>query len=639
MTKQPRQFGTWSSLISAKMVATGARLGDVQWDTTGETRVETLGETLVWLESREGRSMLLAQSGTDAPRELNGPEISVKGRVGYGGGAFTVMKGVVYFAGSKGRLYRVALDGGKPRPITPDFGAAAAPRVSADGKWIVYAHTYNHVDGLALVDTNGEHWPRKLAFGTDFVMQPTWHPGGKYLAYITWNHPQMPWDGTRLNVATLGYDHADVPFIQGVDVITGDTNTAIFQPEFSPDGRYLSYISNATGFGQIYLYDIHNGTHTQLTDTPAEHLIPAWVQGMRMMAWQPEGQGFYFLRNTRGFYSLHHYNIQHATETPITALEQYTHMEQLSVSQSGQVALIAAASQISPRVITYHPETPNTSARIHSRAGLENIATSALSKVEAITWQGHDGDDVHGLYYPPTHERYEGVGAPPLIVIVHGGPTSQKTADYESEAQFFATRGFAVLYPNHRGSTGYGKPYMDKLRGNWGVYDVEDSATGAQHLVKQGLADASRLVIMGGSAGGFTTLQSLVDKPGFYKAGICRYGIGNQFMLVMDTHKFEERYSETLLGALPDAAETYRARSPLFHVDKISDPVLIFQGEDDVVVPKNQSDSMVASLQARGIPHEYHVYAGEGHGFQKAETLTDYYNRIMAFLMQYVLYA
>ena len=275
---------------------------------------------------------------------------------------------------------------------------------------------------------------------------------------------------------------------------------------------------------------------------------------------------------------------------------------------------------------------------VHKRAGTESVPPSQLAEVKAISWKGHDGETAYGLYYAPSSETHSGIGKPPLIVYVHGGPTSQVTAGYSGAAQFFATRGYAMLMVNYRGSTGYGRAYMNKLRASWGVYDVEDSASGAAYLAAEGLADASKLVILGGSAGGFTVLQSLVEKPGFYKAGVCLFGVSNQFGLAMETHKFEERYTDSLLGPLPEAAALYRARSPLFHAEKIVDPIIVFQGEDDKVVPRNQSDSIVESLKARHVPHEYHVYAGEGHGWRKPETIEHYYTTALKFLKQYVLF-
>jgi len=250
-----------------------------------------------------------------------------------------------------------------------------------------------------------------------------------------------------------------------------------------------------------------------------------------------------------------------------------------------------------------------------------------------------DGEPVHGLFFPPHNPSFEATGEPPLIVNIHGGPTSQVRAFFNPKAQFFATRGYAFLEVNYRGSTGYGRSYWQALNGAWGVYDVEDALSGARHLADQGLVDGTRLVIMGGSAGGFTVLQSLVDHPGSYKAGVCMYGVANQFTLAAETHKFEARYSDKLLGPLPEAADLYRARSPIFHADKIQDPIIVFQGEDDKVVPQTQSDEIVASLERRNVPHEYHLYAGEGHGFRKTETIEHFYNAVERFLKQYVIFA
>lgn len=610
--KQQKLYGTWSSPISAKTISNVLRLPDVQWD----------GDTLLWLEGRGSQNVIVAQTGNDAPRDLT--DSPVKARVGYGGGDFTVANGIVYFVGGGGRLYKQPADSGGTRPLTPAFGDTASPRISPDGRWIVYVHSYENTDGLALVGTDGKMWPRKLAYGTDFVMQPAWHPDSNRIAYIAWNHPNMPWDGTELRLLTLASESSET--------IAGDQNTAIFQPEFSPDGRYLSYISDQSEWGQLYLYNLETGTHTQITDVPAEHATPAWNQGLRMYGWSSDS--IYYIRKEQSNASIFRYHLADKIHTRLD-LPDYTYFEQISVRSDGTLAMIASSSQIPRRVIT---RSPSGEVRIYRRSMYEQIPKDYLAEGQSIAWKGHDGEDVYGMYYPPTNPRYESEGLPPLIVEIHGGPTSQRMTRFEPETQFFTSRGFAFLSVNHRGSTGYGREYMLKLRGNWGYYDVEDAASGAQHLVSQGVADAKKLVIIGGSAGGFTVLQSLVDKPGFFRAAICLYGVSNQFMLVEDTHKFEERYSDSLLGPLPQAADLYRARSPLYNAEKIVDPVIIFQGEDDKVVPRNQSDSIVASLKARGVPHEYHIYSGEGHGFRKPETIEHYTKAVVEFLKRYVIY-
>jgi len=650
MRKQIRPYGTWTSPLSPKALAGNLRLNDVQWDSESDA--------LVWLEGRGAQGVLVVQQGGDAPHDLTS-DLSVRARVGYGGGDFTVSHGYVYFAGPNGRLYKQAISGGAAKPITPAFGAAASPRVSPDGRWLTYIHTYERTDGLAMVDSNGEMWPAKMAFGTDFVMQPAWHPQGKYFAYVAWNHPQMPWDGTELHLISMDYDPNGTPGILANQVIAGSTTNAIFQPEFSPDGRYLAYISDSTGWGQLYVYDLESKTHTVLTEEEAEHGAPAWGQGMRTFGWAYDSHCLYFLRNQQGVFGLWRYNMHKQEESRLSGLEDYSYFSQIAVSpRHNALALIAGSSRIPSRIISYVPDSmalpetisPNTPSiqvvvdepeggvKILRRSSTENLLPGQLSEAKPITWTGHDDETVHGLYYAPTSDQYEGEGLPPLIVSVHGGPTGQTMTSYSGAAQFFASRGYAYLEVNYRGSTGYGKAYMNKLLASWGVYDVEDAASGAAHLAKEGLADPTKLVILGGSAGGFTVLQSLIDKQKFYKAGVCLYGVSNQFLLAMETHKFEERYLDSILGPLPQASELYRERSPYFHANKIIDPIIVFQGEDDEVVPRNQSDSIVASLKARNIPHEYHVYAGEGHGWRKVETIEDYYTRVLKFLQQYVVF-
>lgn len=623
-----RAYGTWESAIDGASIASVVSLRDVQWNDSDDT--------VVWWESRGKLGVLLAQTGVDAPRDLTDRRLNVSGRVGYGGGAFTVGGGKVVFA-AEGRLYSQSLAGGAARAITPKFGNYASPALSADGRWLACAHNYEGLDGIILVDADGEAFPRKLAYGTDFVMQPTWHPSGDQLAFIAWNHPQMPWNGSELRIAALATEASGSPYAQNILTLTGDAETAIFQPEFSPDGRYLAYISDASGWSQLYVYDLEAQAHRQLTAVEAEHGTPAWAQGLRTYGWSGEGDSLVCIENSRGFSSLIRVEVESGKSAGIAGWEAYSDLEQVAVSpRSGAVAAIASSSLIPPRIVSIDRQGR---ALTHRRRGAENLPVDEQSPAQAITWTCDDGEQAHGLFYPPALKDEMPVGAPPLIVNVHGGPTSQRRAGYYSEAQFFTTRGYAVLQVNHRGSTGYGKAYMNRHRGNWGVYDVTDSIAGVKHLAEAGQVDSEKAVIMGGSAGGFTVLQSLVRHPGFYRAGICSYGVSNQFGLLMDTHKFEERYTYWLLGELPEAAEVYRERSPIFHADKIVDPIIVFQGADDVVVPQDQSDTIVASLKRRGIPHEYHLFEGEGHGWRMPETIETYYSKIERFLLQHVIYA
>lgn len=620
-------YGLWQSPITPAMIADSLRLDALAWD----------GDTLIWLEKRGQRGVLVGAQPGETPRDLTDSQYSISGGVGYGGGEFTARDGMIVFS-SGGRLYRIDTTGSPPQVLTPGFGAAASPTIHPNGVWIAFVHTYEGRDVIAAVDAEGRHFPLKLTHGDDFYMQPTWSPDGKSLAFIAWNQPQMPWNGSELRVMSLEYDPRGLPLPNGEEIIAGDQETAIFQPAFSPDGRFLSYISDANGWGQIILRDIETGTEQVITEGTGEHGQPAWVQGLSRYAWTPDSAAIYYLRGDDEITSLWVYDIAHATSIRVHELGHYTAFKQLAAPVDGpteRVAMVVSSTTTPTRVVTYDAEH---GPRILRYATTEQIPQDRLSEGVPITWDGRDGGTVHGLFYAPTHPQIAAEGLPPLIVNVHGGPTSQEVAEFDLETQFFTSRGYAVLHVNHRGSTGYGKAYLNQLQGNWGIFDVEDSVTGAQHLATSGLVDARKRVIMGGSAGGYTTLLALVKHPGFFTAGISRYGVADLFQLAIETHKFEAKYNDWLLGPLPGAADAWRERSPLTHADQIRDPLLIFQGTEDAVVPKNQSDQIVAAVRRNGVPCEYHVYEGEGHGFRKPETKIDYYKRILAFLERYVIY-
>lgn len=625
-----RQYGLWDSPITPISLARELRIRGLCSDLDG---------TLVWLEGRSDRGVLVLQRPDgQAWRDLNS-EFSVQAKVGYGGGDFTIYGGVVYFVhADNGRIYRQPVEAGQPIPITPDFGHCASPAVSPDGKWLVYVHNYGHQDLLAMVDTQGLHWPQKLVEGDDFYMQPAWHPDSQRLAWIAWNHPNMPWDGTYLRVGKLK-PGSNLPSLDQVETLAGGEGISVFQPAYSPDGRYLVYSADTTGWWQLYGYDLNTAQHRQLTFTQAEHAQPAWMQGMRTYVFSPDSQYIYFLRNQQGFISLWKLHIESGEERQVNLPESYTWLDQVC-SIPGGVGLIASGGDTPTRVITVTDTMGEEKPKftIWRRTTAEDLPVSNFATPQAITWPGMDNGIVHGLFYVPQNPGFDGLGLPPLIVRIHGGPTSQTFTSFNPQVQFFTSRGYAVLDVNHRGSTGYGRAYRDLLLGNWGIFDVQDAVSGARFLADSAQVDGGRIVIIGGSAGGFTVLKAMEDFPGFFKAGICLFGVSNQFTLAAETHKFEAHYSDQLLGSLPEAAPIYRERSPIFFVDRIQDPIAIFQGEIDVVVPRKQSDEVVASLQKRGVPHVYHVYPGEGHGFRKAETIEHFYRAVDQFLRQYVIF-
>ena len=399
----------------------------------------------------------------------------------------------------------------------------------------------------------------------------------------------------------------------------------------------LAFLTDETGWLEIYIHDLETGETRKLSDAGCDHGHPLWIQGMRTMRWAGDGESIYALRNVAGIFSLWSYPLDGSEPREVSGFEHYTSLDQVDVSSRGRVAALASSSTIPPRVVCTES---NGELRVVRRASAEQVAPENLSEMKPVSWTAEDGTTVFGNYYPPANPNYEAPsGKPPAIIMIHGGPTAQSTAKWSPRNQFFATRGYAVLDVNYRGSTGYGRDYMASLLGQWGVLDVEDAVGGAKFLAEAGLADPDRVVIMGGSAGGYTVLHSLVKAPGVFAAGISMYGISNLFTLAAGTHKFEASYNDSLVGALPEASDLYRDRSPIFGAENMVDPVAVFQGEDDTVVPKDQADAIVASLRQRGVPHEYHVYEGEGHGWRKPETIEHFYGAVLDFLRQYIIFS
>lgn len=628
--KTTRPYGLWESLITPASLAEERRLGAPQWDSDGAT--------LVWLEGRSDRGVLVAwRVGEDAPRELTS-ELSVRAEVGYGGGDFTVHGGYVYFAVHKdGRLFRQPLAGGPAQPITPRFGEAAAPCVSPDDRWVVYVHHDGQDDRLAVVDSSGSTWPQVLAQGHDFYMQPCWSPDGRRLAYLAWDHPNMPWDGTLLYLADVEFLAQGTPRLVHVRQVAGGPEVSIFQPEFTPDGSKLLFVSDETGWGRLACLDLASHERRWLTPEGVEYAVPAWLQGQRTFAACADGRHVAAAAGQQGFVRLELIDIASGTRQPVAALADYTDVSYPAAHpRAAKVALLAGSPRIPTRLVLHDLSTQAT--QIVARTNGETLPPDELATAEAMSWPSA-GETAYGLYYAPHSTRFESPGRPPLVVIVHGGPTSQVRAGWRPEAQFLATRGYAVLFVNYRGSTGYGRNYMLRLRGNWGICDVEDCLSGVEHLAVLGWIDRERTVIMGGSAGGFTVLQTLAQFPEAFTAGISLYGVANQFALAADTHKFERHYTDSLIGPLPEAAAKYRERSPVFHACRIKRPLAVFQGDIDRVVPREQSEAIVDVLRRSGTPHEYHVYQGEGHGWRKRETIEHYYRAVESFLKRYVIYS
>lgn len=625
-----RPYGLWPSPISAALISQRVRLDDVQWAADGQT--------LVWAEGRSGGSVLVAQTGGDARRELT-DEQAPRGGVGYGGGAFclSAKDDTLIFANRDGRLYRRSLELSTPRPITPAVGSGAgvaSPALSPDGRWVTYVYSDGKTDLLCLADASGVEWPVQLARGAGFYMQPAWHPRGDFLAWVEWDQPNMPWDGTRVQLAHLTTGGA--PSITEIRTIGGGDDIPAQQPCFSPDGRWLTFIEAADEWENLVLLDLASGARRLLVEGDGFELTaPAWVQGVRSTAWTSDSRGIFYLRLQGAEASLWLVDLVSGESTQVSTAP-YTQIAQISANPvSGELAFLAAAPSLPHRIVRFD----GAQQRVVAYGTAATFDPAYLPIPRQIVWDTTDGDQAYGLYYPPTNPRFIADGVPPAILHVHGGPTSLAYNGFNPDAAYFTSRGFAWVEVNYRGSTGYGKHYRQAMRQRWGDVDVEDTVSCARALGQQGLANPRQLVINGGSAGGFTVLNVLARYPGLFKAGVCLYGVANLYTIDLDSHKFEAHYNHSMIGPLPEASERYYQWSPVFHAANIRDALYVFQGAEDNVVPPSQSEEIVAVLREKGIPHQYKLYQGEGHGFRKSETITDYLKETERFLQQQVLFA
>jgi dipeptidyl aminopeptidase/acylaminoacyl peptidase len=623
MTKTSRPFGLWPSPISPDLVGSQLRLDDVQWDSDGRT--------IAWSEGGAQTSLYARRAG-DARRCLSG-DIPLKGGIGYGGGEFTIVQGTTFFTSRGGVIYRRDLGQSSAHAITPAFGGCASPTLSPDGRWLLYVYSDGHTDLLGLVDASGKEWPIQLVKGATFYMQPAWRPGSENIAWVEWDHPNMPWDGTRIKIGHLS---GTPPRMAVERIVAGGPQTPASQPLFSPDGRWLSFIECNGEWERLVLLDVESGEKRTLVDGNAFMLAPAaWSQGLHSYGWSASSQRIFYTRESEGKVSLWVVDLA-SGQSQMIDTSPYTWLSQLSVSPlNDDLAMLASSPTIPTRVIRRSGSHWN----IEVSSDPEEIPADYYSIPRDITWPAQDGRLVHGLFYPPVNPQYTFTGLPPTIINVHGGPTGSRGFRFNEDAAYFTTRGYAYMELNYRGSTGFGRSYMNALRENWGPVDCEDAAGAVRAISDQKLGDNDRMVVCGGSAGGFTVLNCLVHYPGLFRAGVCLYGVANLYTLAVETHKFEERYTESLVGPLASTSDRYFNWSPLFHAEKIRDPLAVFQGSVDPVVVPSHSESIVQALKRNNVPHIYRVYEGEGHGFRRKESIADYLRTTESFLQQYVLFA
>ena len=595
---QTRPFGSWPSPLTAAGVA-GASVRLSEPDLGGDGSVW-------WLERRpqEGGRTALVRDGEDVVPE----GFNVRTRVHeYGGGAWLLNDdgGALCSSWDDQRLYRID-PGGEPRPITPEGPWRYADgRATPDAERLVYvreSHAGEEVvnELVALPAGGGE--PETIASGRDFYSCPRPSPDGERLCFTCWDHPNMPWDGTEL---------WEAPLASPGDArrVAGGPEESIWQPGFGPDGE-LWWVSDATGWWQLY----RDGE--RLTHVEAELGYPHWLFGGSTWAWLDDG-------------TIAVVRTQHGEER-LCLLGADGELEELDLpytafgfpclrARGERLVFVAAGPREAPAVVTW---SRSEGATVVRSAVDERIGDEWISVPREIAFESAGGRDAYAFYYPPANPDCEGPEGerPPLLVQSHGGPTGHTTPELQEDILFWTSRGFGVVDVNYGGSTGFGREYRNRLRGAWGIVDTEDCIAAAKHLAELGEADGERLVIHGGSAGGYTTLCALVFGDDF-SAGASYYGVADAETLAQDTHKFESRYLDGLIGPYPEQADRYRERSPIHFADRLRVPVVLFQGLEDEVVPPSQAEEMVAALKRNGVPHAYLAFEGEQHGFRRAETV------------------
>ncbi len=643
--------GSWPSPITPEALVGGA---------TGISELVLSGNDVLWAESRpdEGGRVVIMRRGTaegaSPPHELTAADTNVRTLVHeYGGGAWWADDSTLWYCNHRDqRIHQLPLDAAasEPRALTPESSYTGAYRFADmrpafEGAWLIAVmerHPFPEAENgndpstadqhggheepenlLVAIATDGSERIRELAIGADFYSSPRISPDGRTLAWIEWWHPNMPWDETHLQVATLKLVDGE-PELTDQRLVAGgaESGIAILQPEWSADNR-LHYVSDAVSPDHGDTWQLYvEGESAPVHVVAGELGYPPWVFGLSRYALHDDGSiaaarfesGLEFLDGTRGNTARH--SAFHAVRSRAghTAWVGASFKQSESVYFDGRMISSPVALGIDEAFFT-PPES------LHFPTG----PSAALDT-------GNATELAHALYYAPAHPEFQLADKelPPLIVIAHGGPTSAARSRLNLGIRFWTSRGYGVVDVNYRGSSGFGRAYRKRLDGEWGIVDVEDCVAVARYLVARGSADPKRLIIRGGSAGGFTVLCALAFHDTF-TAGASLYGVADLEALAGDTHKFESRYLDSLVGPYPQARATYRARSPIHHLDNFNTPMIVLQGSEDKIVPPNQSRAIVAALEARGVTVEYHEYEGEQHGFRKADTIKQALESELAF--------
>ncbi|MCX8103153.1 MAG: prolyl oligopeptidase family serine peptidase [Candidatus Bipolaricaulota bacterium] len=622
-------YGSWKSPITADLIARGAvRLMQVVLD----------GEDIYWLESRPaegGRYVIVKRSPDGTVSDVTPAPFYARTTVHeYGGGDFCVHNGTVYFSNFKDQRLYVQKPSAAPQPITPEKAFRYADAVMDTHRNRLVCVREDHtivgreaVNTIVSVNLDGDpEGGRVLVSGNDFYASPRISPDGTKLAWLTWNHPNMPWDGTELWVAEIAPDGS----LRNFQKIAGGPTESIFQPEWAPHGT-LYFVSDRTGWWNIYRW--RGGQIEALTNIEAEFGQPQWVFGMSTYAFVSERE-IVCTYHQRGIWHLARLDTVtkrlDPVETPYTEIGYVRANANSVVFRGGSPTEMLAIVRFDLKEKRFD---------VLRRSSDLSFAEGYLSFAQPIEFPTEGGKTAYAFFYPPKNRDFQAPSGekPPLLVFSHGGPTSATTSTLKFEIQFWTSRGFAVVDVNYGGSTGYGRAYRERLKGRWGVVDVDDCVNAAQDLAQRGLVDGERVAIRGGSAGGYTTLCALTFRK-FFKAGASYFGVSDLEALDRDTHKFESRYNRSLIGPYPERRDLYYERSPLHFAERIACPVIFFQGLEDRVVPPSQSEMMVEALRKKSIPVAYIAFEGEQHGFRKAENIKRsleaelyFYSRVFGF--------
>jgi dipeptidyl aminopeptidase/acylaminoacyl peptidase len=625
-------YGSWQSPITAALLAEGA---------VGLADPEPTAEGVYWIEQRPaegGRYVVVRRTPEGETSDVTPPGFSARTRVHeYGGGARFLHGETVFFANfDDQRLYRQDA-GSAPRPITPEPQTPAAlryadGRLTPDGRLIICVRESHRdevvVNELVALPPDGSTEPRVLASGSDFYSFPRVSPDGRTLAWTCWDHPRMPWDGTELWVAELSAEGAlGEPLL-----VAGGPLESVFQPAWSPDG-VLHFVSDRSGWWNLYR---RGGTADEaLAPMEAEFAVPQWIFGLSTYAFLPDGA----IGCAYGSEGMGRLGLLRPGQGRVEDLETSHVPAGLPTlrSHGSQLTFVGASATEARAVVSLDVESG--ALEVLARSLEQPIDPAYISIPRSLEFPTDGGLSAHALFYSPRNDDVEPPPGerPPLLVVSHGGPTAQAESALDPEIQFWTSRGFAVVDVNYGGSTGYGREYRERLRGRWGEVDTADCLNAARHLAEAGEVDGQRLAIRGGSAGGYTTLCALAFHD-LFDAGASYYGVADAELLAKDTHKFESRYLDGLIGPYPQAAAVYRERSPIHAADRISCPVILFQGLEDEIVPPSQAEKMITALERNGIPYAYLAFEGEQHGFRRAETIQRtleselyFYSRILGF--------